>query len=64
MVAEIKERQGDLSLRQGDSTAHVRMDAMIDHYFSLLKDTLSTRNKGNEREKKINARKRKIESEN
>ena len=41
-----KERQGDLSLRQGDSTAHVRMDAMnqetIDHYFSLLKDTLST----------------------
>ena len=23
-----KERQGDLSLRQGDSTAHVRMDAM------------------------------------
>ena len=59
-----KERQGDLSLRQGDSTAHVRMDAMnqetIDHYFSLLKDTLSTRNKGNEREEN----KRKIESEN
>ena len=40
-----KERQGDLSLRQGDSTAHVRMDAMnqetIDHYFTLLHDTLS-----------------------
>ena len=40
------ERQKDLSLRQGDSTAHVRMDAMnretIDHYFSLLHDTLST----------------------
>ena len=40
-----KEHQGDLSSRQGDSTAHVRMDAMnqetIDHYFSLLKDTLS-----------------------
>ena len=40
------ERQGDLSLRQGDSTAHVRMDAMnqetMDHYFSLLHDTLST----------------------
>ena len=37
---------GDLSLRQGDSTAHVRMDAMnqetMDHYFSLLHDTLST----------------------
>ena len=41
-----KERQGDLSLRQGDSTAHARMDAMnqetMDHYFSLLHDTLST----------------------
>ena len=41
-----KERQGDLSQRQGDSTAHVRMDAMnqetMDHYFSLLHDTLST----------------------
>ena len=41
-----KERQGDLSLRQGDSTAHVRFDALnqetIDHYFSLLHDTLST----------------------
>ena len=40
------ERQGDLSLRQGDSTAHVRMDAVnketIDQYFSLLHDTLST----------------------
>ena len=40
------ERQKDLSLRQGDSTAHVRMDAMnketIDHYFGLLHDTLST----------------------
>ena len=40
------ERQKDLSLRQGDSTAHVCMDAMnketIDHYFALLHDTLST----------------------
>ena len=40
------ERQADLSLRQGDSTAHVRMDAInsetIDQYFSLLHDTLST----------------------
>ena len=39
-------RQSDLSLRQGDSTAHVRMDAMnqetMDHYFSLLHDTLTT----------------------
>ena len=38
--------QSDLSLRQGDSTAHVRMDAVnedtIDHYFSLLHDTLTT----------------------
>jgi hypothetical protein len=37
------EEQKDLSLRQGDTTAHVRMDAMnretIDHYFSLLHDT-------------------------
>ena len=41
-----KEHQGDLSLRQGDSTAHVRMDAMnqetIDHYFMLLRETLTT----------------------
>jgi hypothetical protein len=40
------ERQKDLSLRQGNATAHVRMDAMnretFDHYFSLLHDTLST----------------------
>ena len=40
------EQQKDLSLRQGDTTAHVRMDAMnketINHYFSLLYDTLST----------------------
>ena len=39
-----KERQGDLSLRQGDSTGHVRMDAMnretIDHYFALLHNTV------------------------
>ena len=38
------ERQKDLSLRQGDSTAHVRMDAMncetMQHYFTLLEDTL------------------------
>ena len=41
-----KERQGDISLRQGDSTAHVRMEAMktIDHYFGLLHDTLATHN--------------------
>ena len=43
-----KERQGDLSLRQGDSTGHVRMDAMnretIDHYFALLHNTLTTHN--------------------
>ena len=40
------QRQKDLSLRQGDTTAHVRKDAMnretISHYFSLLHDTLST----------------------
>lgn len=40
------ERQKDLSLRQGDSTAHVRMDAMncetMQHYFTLLKDTLES----------------------
>ena len=40
------ERQSDLSLRQGDSTAHVRMDAVnketMEQYFSLLYDTLST----------------------
>ena len=29
-----KERQGDISLRQGDSTAHVRKNRKtIDHYF-------------------------------
>ena len=43
-----KERQGDLSVRQGDSTGHVRMDAMnretIDHYFALLHNTLTTHN--------------------
>ena len=43
-----KERQCDLSLRQGDSTGHVRMDAMnretIDHYFALLHNTLTTHN--------------------
>ena len=35
-----------MSLRQGDSTAHVRMDAMnretMQDYFTLLKDTLET----------------------
>ena len=40
------ECQSDLSLRQGDSTAHVRMDAVnketMDQYFSLLYDTLRT----------------------
>ena len=38
MVATFFERQSDLSLRQGDSTAHVRMDAVnketMDQYFS------------------------------
>ena len=38
------QRQGDLSLRRGDSTAHARMDAInketMDHYFKLLKDVL------------------------
>ena len=42
------ETQRDLSLRQGDTTVHVRMDAMnretIEHYFSLLHDVLSTHN--------------------
>ena len=46
MVAEIQGASGRLVVEAGDSTAHVRMDAMnqetIDHYFSLLKDTLST----------------------
>ena len=41
-----KECQGDLSLRQRDCMAHVRMDAMnqktMDHYFNLLHNTLST----------------------
>ena len=45
-LARFLQRQSDLSLRQGDSTAHVRMDAVnkdtIDHYFSLLRDTLTT----------------------
>ena len=39
-------RQGDLSLRRGDSTVNVRMDAInketIDPYFSLLKEVLDT----------------------
>ena len=38
------ERQGDLSLRRSDSTAHVRMNAInretLQQYFSLLKDVL------------------------
>ena len=37
-------RQGDLSLRKGDNTAHVRMDAInsetLNHYFNLLETTL------------------------
>ena len=40
------EQQKDISLRQGDTTAHVRMDAMnketVEHYFSLLLDVLSS----------------------
>ena len=42
------ERQKDLSLRHGESISHVRMDAVnketMDHYFSLLKDTLEEHN--------------------
>ena len=42
------ERQKDLSLRRGESISHVRMDAVnketMDHYFSLLKDTLEEHN--------------------
>ena len=38
------QRQGDLSLRRGDSTAHSCMDAInketLSHYFKLLKDVL------------------------
>ena len=45
-LSRFLERQKDLSLRQGDTTAHVRMDAMnretVEHYFSLLHDVLST----------------------
>ena len=41
-------RQGDLSLRRGESTAHVRMDAInretIGQYFSLLKNVLNEHN--------------------
>ena len=37
-------RNQDLSLRQGDATGHVRMEAMnsetMEHYFALLKETL------------------------
>ena len=37
-------RQGDLSLRKGDNTAHVRMDAInsetLNHYFDLLEIVL------------------------
>jgi len=40
------ERQPKLSLRQGDSTAHIRMDAVnretMEQYFALLDDTLTT----------------------
>jgi len=39
------ERQDDLTLRKGDNTAHSRMNAVnsetMEHYFSLLKDTLT-----------------------
>lgn len=41
-----KERQPQLSLRRGDATAHVRMDATnkatIDAYYDLLHETLET----------------------
>ena len=39
-----RDRQADLSLRRGDGTANVRMDAVneetISHYFSLLQDVM------------------------
>ena len=42
---QFSSRQGDLSLRRGDNTAHIRMDAInsetMDHYFDLLKSTLT-----------------------
>ena len=42
------ERQHDLSLRKGDNTAHVRMDAVnevtMKQYFDLLEDTLTQNN--------------------
>ena len=42
------EQQKDLSFRRGGSISHVRMDAVnketMDHYFSLLKDTLDEHN--------------------
>ena len=51
------ERQKDLSLRQGDVTAHVRMDAMnqdtMNHYFSLLHQTLSTHSRKKSKGKKL-----------
>ena len=41
-------RQGDLSLRKGDNTAHVHMDAInsetMNHYFDLLESTLKDNN--------------------
>ena len=46
--AKLVQRQQDLSLRRGDSSAHVRMDAVnketMEHYFSLLEDTLADHN--------------------
>ena len=46
--ARFVQRQQDLSLRRGDSAAHVRMDAVnketMEHYFSLLEDTLADHN--------------------
>ncbi len=42
------DRQPQLSLRRGDSTAHVRMDSVnkeaIEGYFDLLEDTLMEHN--------------------
>ena len=41
---EFLKRQDDLSLRKGDNTAHIRMDAInedtITHHFDLLKKIL------------------------
>ena len=44
VVEEFIGRQGDLSLRKGDNTAHSRMDAVntetMQHYFNLLRNVI------------------------